>query len=87
MYGQFSAVAYFIALPYNGLFEGFLWFGKGCNGDEREMGRLVAKHITGSNEIEVFAEGQEPNEFWACLGGRTEYSSGKEFEVRGSLKP
>jgi hypothetical protein len=51
------------------------------------MGRLVAKHITGSNEIEVFAEGQEPNEFWACLGGRTEYSSGKEFEVSGSLKP
>lgn len=68
-------------------FEGFLWFGKGCNGDEREMGRLVAKHITGSNEIEVFAEGQEPNEFWACLGGRTEYSSGKEFEDDPEVEP
>lgn len=48
------------------------------------MGRLVASHITGLKEIDtevVIAEGQEPNEFWMALGGRTPYSSGKAFEV------
>ena len=62
-------------------FGDFLWFGRGCNGDERELGRLVAKHITKKAGIETVAEGQEPHEFWAALGGKTEYSSGKEFEV------
>jgi len=62
-------------------FGAFLWFGRGCNGDEREMGRLVAFHITGRKEIDTIAEGQEPNELWMSLGGKGPYSSGKEFEV------
>ena len=65
-------------------FGSFLWFGRGCNGDEREMGRLVALHITGKREIDTVAEGQEPNEFWMALGGKNlNYSSGKAFEARG----
>ena len=63
-------------------FGSFLWFGRGCSGDERELGRQVAKHITGNIETETVVEGQEPPEFWAAIGGKTEYSSGKQFEVR-----
>ena len=65
-------------------FGSFLWFGRGCSGDERELGRQVAKHITGSSDTETVVEGQEPPEFWAAIGGKTEYSSGKQFEVRYS---
>ena len=59
----------------------FLWFGRGCSGDEREMGRLVAQRLTGEIEVEIIAEGQETHQFWAELGGQAEYASGKEFQV------
>ena len=59
----------------------FLWFGRGCSGDEREMGRLVAQRLTGDVEVEIIAEGQETHQFWAELGGQAEYASGKEFQA------
>ncbi len=59
----------------------FLWFGRGCSGDEREMGRLVAHRLTGDIEVEIIAEGQETLQFWAELGGQAEYASGKEFQA------
>lgn len=68
-------------------FGSFLWFGRGCSGDERELGRQVAKHITGDSETETVVEGQEPPEFWAAIGGKTEYSSGKQFEEDSEVEP
>jgi len=65
----------------------FLWFGRGSSGDEREVGRLASRHITGAIEIDTIAEGQEPAEFWAALGGKAAYSSGKEFETESEIEP
>ncbi|XP_012977638.1 LOW QUALITY PROTEIN: villin-like protein [Mesocricetus auratus] len=53
---------------------GYLWFGKGCNGDQREMARMVAAVFTGHN-METVLEGQEPPHFWEALGGRAPYPS------------
>jgi len=56
-------------------FGAFLWLGRASTGDERAMGRKLALHLTKMTEIDGITEGQEPQEFWAALGGRTEYFS------------
>eukprot|EP00056_Hartaetosiga_gracilis_P012462 m.198992 g.198992 ORF g.198992 m.198992 type:complete len:666 (-) comp13692_c2_seq2:133-2130(-) len=64
----------------------FLWFGKGCTGDEREFSKKIVKTIVpkrGAN-FEVVSEGSEPKEFWEGLGwdidanGRPTYAETKE---------
>uniref|UniRef100_A0A8C4TIQ1 Villin-1 n=1 Tax=Erpetoichthys calabaricus TaxID=27687 RepID=A0A8C4TIQ1_ERPCA len=57
----------------------FLWYGKGCSGDEREMGKMVADIISKREKI-VIAEGQEPAEFWAVLGGKSQYANDKRLQ-------
>uniref|UniRef100_H0Z4U6 Villin-1 n=1 Tax=Taeniopygia guttata TaxID=59729 RepID=H0Z4U6_TAEGU len=61
----------------------YLWYGKGCSGDEREMAKTVADIIS-KLEKPVIAEGQEPPEFWLALGGKSQYASSKS---RVSLIP
>ncbi|XP_061082475.1 villin-1 isoform X1 [Conger conger] len=56
----------------------YLWYGKGCNGDEREMGKSLADTIS-RREKRVTAEGQEPDEFWLSLGGRSQYPNSKRL--------
>ncbi|ELK17975.1 Villin-like protein [Pteropus alecto] len=62
----------------------YLWFGKGCSGDQREMARMVVTVISKKNK-ETVLEGQEPPHFWEALGGRAPYSSKKSLpeEVSG----
>uniref|UniRef100_A0A8C7VLF0 Villin-1 n=1 Tax=Oncorhynchus mykiss TaxID=8022 RepID=A0A8C7VLF0_ONCMY len=50
----------------------YLWYGKGCSGDEREMGKSLADIIS-RREKQVIAEGQEPAHFWVNLGGKSQY--------------
>ncbi|NWW43684.1 VILI protein, partial [Pedionomus torquatus] len=57
----------------------YLWYGKGCSGDEREMGKTVADIIS-KNEKPVIAEGQEPAEFWVALGGKSQYANSKRLQ-------
>ncbi|KAF1458243.1 Villin-1, partial [Pygoscelis antarcticus] len=57
----------------------YLWYGKGCSGDEREMGKTVADIIS-KTEKPVIAEGQEPPEFWVALGGRSQYANSKRLQ-------
>uniref|UniRef100_A0A8C9PG75 HP domain-containing protein n=1 Tax=Spermophilus dauricus TaxID=99837 RepID=A0A8C9PG75_SPEDA len=65
----------------------YLWFGKGCNGDQREMARTVVTVITG-NDKETVLEGQEPPHFWEALGGRAPYPSSKRLpEEATSFQP
>ncbi|XP_056145146.1 villin-1 [Lampris incognitus] len=56
----------------------YLWYGKGCSGDEREMGKSLADIIS-RQEKYVIAEGQEPAHFWVNLGGKTQYAHSKRF--------
>ncbi|XP_045392618.1 villin-like protein isoform X2 [Lemur catta] len=60
----------------------YLWFGKGCNGDQREMARVVVPAISRKN-VETVLEGQEPNHFWVALGGRAPYPSSKRLPEEG----
>ncbi|NWV69481.1 VILI protein, partial [Malurus elegans] len=57
----------------------YLWYGKGCSGDEREMAKSVADIIS-KMEKPVIAEGQEPPEFWLALGGKSQYASSKRLQ-------
>lgn len=56
----------------------YLWFGKGCNGDQREMARMVVTVFAGNN-TETVLEGREPPHFWEALGGRAPYPSNKRL--------
>ncbi|XP_058146579.1 villin-like protein [Dasypus novemcinctus] len=56
----------------------YLWFGKGCSGDQREMARVVTTAICGKSQ-ETVLEGQEPLCFWEALGGRAPYPSPKRL--------
>ncbi|XP_071465448.1 villin-like protein [Marmota flaviventris] len=65
----------------------YLWFGKGCNGDQREMARTVVTVISG-NDKETVLEGQEPPHFWEALGGRAPYPGSKRLqEEAASFQP
>ncbi|KAM4028587.1 villin-1-like isoform 2-T2 [Anomaloglossus baeobatrachus] len=57
----------------------YLWCGKGCSGDEREMAKTVA-NIISTKDKQTILEGQEPAEFWVALGGKAPYSSDKRFQ-------
>nr|XP_033801615.1 villin-1 isoform X1 [Geotrypetes seraphini]XP_033801616.1 villin-1 isoform X1 [Geotrypetes seraphini]XP_033801617.1 villin-1 isoform X1 [Geotrypetes seraphini]XP_033801619.1 villin-1 isoform X1 [Geotrypetes seraphini] len=57
----------------------YLWCGKGCSGDEREMAKYVTDFISRGEKV-VIAEGQEPNEFWAALGGKSQYANNKRLQ-------
>ncbi|XP_036400922.1 villin-1 [Megalops cyprinoides] len=57
----------------------YLWYGKGCSGDEREMGKTLADIIS-KREKHVIAEGQEPADFWVNLGGKSQYSNSKRLQ-------
>lgn len=62
----------------------YLWYGKGCNGDEREMAKAVAD-VLSRQDKRVAMEGQEPAEFWVSLGGKTPYASDKSLQVEEPL--
>nr|CBN81991.1 Villin-1 [Dicentrarchus labrax] len=51
----------------------YLWYGKGCSGDERVMGRAMSD-VLSKQDKQVVMEGQEPAEFWVALGGKAPYA-------------
>uniref|UniRef100_A0A8D2KRB0 Villin-1 n=1 Tax=Varanus komodoensis TaxID=61221 RepID=A0A8D2KRB0_VARKO len=57
----------------------YLWYGKGCSGDEREMAKNVSDLISRTEKV-VIAEGQEPAEFWVALGGKSQYANNKRLQ-------
>lgn len=58
----------------------FVWTGRGANADETatacNLASILAGDYNGSGgrAVEAVAEGAEPEEFWAALGGRGEYA-------------
>lgn len=74
----------------------YIWYGKGCDAEERYTGKLLAekvdrKMLIGSNGFQVqmveMEEGNEPDEFWECLGGKGDYASGVELEQLVNERP
>ncbi|KAG8521547.1 Villin-like protein, partial [Galemys pyrenaicus] len=64
----------------------YLWFGKGCSGDQREMARAVVAAISGKNK-EMVLEGQEPAHFWEALGGWAPYPGKRPPDEASSFQP
>lgn len=58
----------------------YIWYGKGCSGDERSLADDLSKSVSPGREPVKVTEGSEPAEFWDSLGGKTEYASGKWLE-------
>ena len=72
--------------------DNYLWFGKGCNGDEREFGKKIIGTVIGRSGFETVMEGQEPAEFWSALGydianGRPAYAELKESQAQEYREP
>uniref|UniRef100_A0A7N8X779 Villin-like n=1 Tax=Mastacembelus armatus TaxID=205130 RepID=A0A7N8X779_9TELE len=57
----------------------YLWYGKGCSGDERVMGKAMSD-VLSKQDKQVVMEGQEPAEFWVALGGKAPYASDKRLQ-------
>ncbi|XP_036287697.1 villin-like protein [Pipistrellus kuhlii] len=67
----------------------YVWFGKGCSGDQRAMAQKAVTVLSENDEgRETVLEGQESPHFWEALGGRAPYPSNKSLpeEVSG-LQP
>lgn len=60
--------------------ETYIWYGKGCSGDERDMANHVAGMVTPGREPQKIQEEREPDAFWEALGGKTEYHQSKVLE-------
>jgi hypothetical protein len=65
----------------------YLWYGKGCSGDERELANHVSTAVTPGREPIKVLEGKEQQEFWDGLGGKTDYASGKLLEQEVPERP
>ncbi|CAL8312792.1 unnamed protein product [Merluccius merluccius] len=57
----------------------YLWYGKGCSGDERMMGKAMSD-VLSKQDKQVVMEGQEPAEVWVALGGKAPYASDKRLQ-------
>ncbi|KAJ8358523.1 hypothetical protein SKAU_G00150480 [Synaphobranchus kaupii] len=57
----------------------YIWYGKGCSGDERAMAKELSATI-GKGSEEIVAEGMEPMDFWILLGGKAPYASDKRLQ-------
>jgi len=71
-----------------GGYAAYLWLGEGANEPEEKLGRQLLDGLFAFAEARmVFREGEEPEEFWDALGGRTEYSSVKDTGVPSGFEP
>uniref|UniRef100_A0A3P9HW53 Villin-like n=1 Tax=Oryzias latipes TaxID=8090 RepID=A0A3P9HW53_ORYLA len=57
----------------------YLWYGKGCSGDERVMAKTTSD-VLFRQDKQVVMEGQEPANFWVALGGKSSYASDKRLQ-------
>lgn len=55
-------------------------FFQGSLEEEHAMGENVAKLVSPENELIHVNEGDEPEEFWAGLGGKGDYEKNRDFD-------
>lgn len=63
------------------LASAYLWNGAGSNEQENTLGNHLLSTAVKCGVQANFNEGQEPEEFWACLGGKQDYVTAKELNV------
>ncbi len=68
----------------------FIWYGRGCNEGERKYALQVAQLLKPASleaAAEAVSESEEPEEFWALLGGKTAYASSEALQAQQELPP
>ncbi len=71
-----------------GGYAAYLWLGEGANEPEEKLGKKLLENTFTFTEVRLtFKEGDEPEEFWDALGGRTEYSTVKDMGIAAGFEP
>ena len=66
----------------------FYWLGEGASEDESAYAKKLADLIAPAASVKTgFKEGEETEEFWTALGGKTTYSSMKEMGIAPGFEP
>jgi len=65
----------------------YLWKGAGSNAQEQACGEKLMENLSMCEERQVFAEGEESEEFWTALGGKQDYHSSSELRVIPGFEP
>lgn len=66
----------------------FYWLGEGASEEESEYAKRLGDILApGAAAKTGFKEGEETEEFWAALGGKTTYSSIKEMGIAPGFEP
>ncbi|XP_030644281.1 adseverin-like [Chanos chanos] len=74
--------AYLLKLPHGG---GYLWVGKGASEEEEKGAKYMSEVL--NCEAKRIVEGQEPADFWAALGGKTDYQTSDSLECKSIAHP
>ena len=66
----------------------FAWIGEGASEEEAAYAKNLGSILAPGASVNIsFKEGEETEEFWAALGGKTEYSSIKSMGVCPGFEP
>ena len=59
----------------------YTWKGAGSNEQEQACGDKLSAALEMCADSQSFKEGEEPEEFWTALGGKSDYHSSKDLRV------
>uniref|UniRef100_A0A667ZU83 Scinderin n=1 Tax=Myripristis murdjan TaxID=586833 RepID=A0A667ZU83_9TELE len=65
--------------------QGYLWMGRGASSEEGKGAEYMSRELNCS--CKRIMEGEEPADFWAALGGRTEYQTSERLESQSMTHP
>ncbi|KAM4630317.1 scinderin [Polymixia lowei] len=74
--------AFFLRMPKG---HGYLWMGNGASDEEEKGAEYISKELKCNSKR--ITERQEPADFWAALGGKTEYQTSEKLENQSMIHP
>lgn len=80
-----STESFFVVQP-GSTGHSWAWNGLGSSEDEKLYAGKMAK-VLNLGSCDVIAENGESDDFWAALGGKTEYASSKELNIAPGFDP
>ncbi|KAK9957318.1 hypothetical protein ABG768_011574 [Culter alburnus] len=74
--------AYLLKLPQG---DGYIWKGKGATEEEERGAKYMSENL--KCKTKAVTEGNEPEDFWKALGGKTEYQKSEMLESKTITHP
>uniref|UniRef100_A0A671PEW6 Scinderin n=1 Tax=Sinocyclocheilus anshuiensis TaxID=1608454 RepID=A0A671PEW6_9TELE len=74
--------AYLLKLPEG---DGYLWKGKGASEEEERGAKYMSEKL--KCKTKPITEGNEPEDFWKALGGKTKYQTSEMLESKSIAHP